>query len=60
MATRSVPHAIPPMEAVIHETMGDKVYQQLRQAIMSGRFAPGQPLSLRGVKLIARSTALTE
>jgi DNA-binding GntR family transcriptional regulator len=49
VATRSVPHAIPPMEAVIHETMGDKVYQQLRQAIMSGRFAPGQPLSLRGV-----------
>jgi DNA-binding GntR family transcriptional regulator len=37
------------MEAVAHETMAGKVYQQLREAIMSGRFSPGQPLSLRGV-----------
>src|ERR1700735_541244 len=37
------------MEAVTNETMVNKFYQQLRQAIMSGRFAPGQPLSLRGV-----------
>ena len=49
MATRSVPHAMPAMQTVVHETMADKVYQQLREAIMSGRFAPGQPLSLRGV-----------
>lgn len=46
---RPVRQAIPPLEAVAHETMGGKVYQQLREAIMSGRFAPGQPLSLRGV-----------
>lgn len=49
MVTRSVPNAIPPMEAVTHETMAGKVYQQLREAIMSGRFSPGQPLSMRGV-----------
>jgi DNA-binding GntR family transcriptional regulator len=49
VVTRSVPQAIPPMEAVTHETMAGKVYQQLREAIMSGRFSPGQPLSLRGV-----------
>lgn len=40
---------MPPLEAVAHETMATKLYQQLREAIMSGRFAPGQPLSLRGV-----------
>jgi DNA-binding GntR family transcriptional regulator len=40
---------MPPLEAVAHETMAAKLYQQLREAIMSGRFAPGQPLSLRGV-----------
>ncbi|MDR5753547.1 MULTISPECIES: GntR family transcriptional regulator [unclassified Caballeronia] len=49
MATRSVPQAVPALEAIAHETMAGKVYQQLREAIMSGRFAPGQPLSLRGV-----------
>ncbi|WP_207002178.1 GntR family transcriptional regulator [Trinickia mobilis] len=37
------------MKTVVHETLGTKVYQQLREAIMSGRFPPGQPLSLRGV-----------
>jgi DNA-binding GntR family transcriptional regulator len=49
VATRSGPQAIPALEAIAHETMAGKVYQQLREAIMSGRFAPGQPLSLRGV-----------
>ena len=29
--------------------MAGQVYAQLRQAIMTGRFAPGQLLSLRGV-----------
>jgi DNA-binding GntR family transcriptional regulator len=46
---RSVQHAMPALEVVAHETMAGKVYQQLREAIMSGRFAPGQALSLRGV-----------
>jgi DNA-binding GntR family transcriptional regulator len=40
---------MPPLEAVAHETMAAKLYQQLREAIMSGRVAPGQPLLLRGV-----------
>lgn len=31
------------------QTVAGKVYLQLREAIMSGRFAPGQPLSLRVV-----------
>lgn len=44
------PRIVPPvLEAIEQETMTDKVYQQLREALMSGRFAPGQALSLRSV-----------
>ncbi len=46
MAPRIVP---PALQAVESETLADKVYRQLREALMSGRFAPGQALSLRGV-----------
>ena len=46
MAPRIVPPALKVIES---ETMADKVYQQLREALMSGRFAPGQALSLRSV-----------
>lgn len=46
MAPRIVP---PALKAIESETMADKVYQQLREALMSGRFAPGQALSLRSV-----------
>lgn len=49
MVARSALHAMPPLETVARETMAGQVYQQLREAIMSGRFAPGQPLSLRSV-----------
>jgi DNA-binding GntR family transcriptional regulator len=38
-----------PLELVARETMAGRVYAQLREAIMTGRFAPGQALSLRGV-----------
>lgn len=31
------------------ETLQDQVYVQLRQALMAGRFRPGQPLTLRSV-----------
>jgi DNA-binding GntR family transcriptional regulator len=31
------------------ETLQDQVYQQLRQALMAGRFQPGQALTLRSV-----------
>jgi len=40
---------MPQLEVIATETMATKVYQQLREAIMSGSFAAGQPLSLRGV-----------
>ncbi|RAE05665.1 DNA-binding protein, partial [Burkholderia multivorans] len=46
MAPRIVP---PALKAIEQETMADKVYRQLREALMSGRFAPGQALSLRSV-----------
>ena len=47
MATRS--NDLPVLEFVARETMSERVYSQLREAIMTGRFAPGQMLSLRGV-----------
>ena len=48
MATRSTTD-LPALELVARETMAGRVYAQLRQAIMTGRFAPGQLLSLRSV-----------
>lgn len=47
--TRSASTELPPLELVARETMAGRVYAQLREAIMTGRFAPGQLLSLRGV-----------
>ena len=49
MATRSATNDLPALELVARETMAGRVYAQLRQAIMTGRFAPGQLLGLRGV-----------
>lgn len=49
MPTRPGSNDLPPLELVQRETMADRVYAQLREAIMTGRFAPGQLLSLRGV-----------
>jgi len=49
LATRSAANGLPELAIVARETMAGKVYLQLREAIMSGRFAPGQPLSLRVV-----------
>ncbi len=37
------------LEPVEHTTLGDHAYQQLRQVLMSGRFEPGQKLTLRGL-----------
>ncbi len=48
MATRASPD-LPALELVARETMASRVYTQLREAIMTGRFAPGQLLSLRSV-----------
>ncbi|MPW18252.1 MULTISPECIES: GntR family transcriptional regulator [Paraburkholderia] len=49
MATRSPRGELPELELVARETMAGRVYAQLREAIMIGRFAPGQLLSLRSV-----------
>ena len=49
MATRSSAGELPALELVERETMAGRVYMQLREAIMTGRFAPGQLLSLRSV-----------
>jgi DNA-binding GntR family transcriptional regulator len=49
VATRSAGSDLPAHELVARETMAGRVYAQLREAIMTGRFAPGQLLSLRGV-----------
>jgi DNA-binding GntR family transcriptional regulator len=46
--TRTAPE-LPELELVVRETMAGRVYTQLREAIMIGRFAPGQLLSLRSV-----------
>lgn len=40
---------LPALELVSRETMAERVYLQLREAIMTGRFAPGQTLTLRGI-----------
>ncbi|GAB5094511.1 GntR family transcriptional regulator [Caballeronia sp. HLA56] len=48
MATRTTTD-LPALEVVARETMAGRVYAQLREAIMTGRFAPGQLLSLRSV-----------
>ena len=49
MTTRETSADALPLELVARETMAGRVYAQLREAIMTGRFAPGQALSLRGV-----------
>src|SRR5215470_17951737 len=49
MTTRVATKELPPLELVARDTMAGRVYAQLREAIMTGRFAPGQLLSLRGV-----------
>ncbi|WP_125910530.1 GntR family transcriptional regulator [Burkholderia singularis] len=55
MITRIAP---PALKVIEQETMADKVYQQLREALMSGRFAPGQALSLRGVAQAVGSSTM--
>jgi DNA-binding GntR family transcriptional regulator len=49
LATREINSEPLPLELVARETMAGRVYMQLREAIMTGRFAPGQALSLRSV-----------
>ncbi len=43
------PPRLPALAPVSRETMQQQVYLQLRQAIMAGRFRPGQTITLRSV-----------
>ncbi|MGH6799764.1 MAG: GntR family transcriptional regulator, partial [Roseiarcus sp.] len=39
----------PRLARITHVTLYEKVYEELRDALMSGRFLPGEPLTFRGV-----------
>ncbi len=39
----------PPLTRITHATLYDKVYEELRNALMNGRFLPGEVLTIRGV-----------
>jgi DNA-binding GntR family transcriptional regulator len=38
-----------PLEPIEHATLSEHAYAQIRQALMSGRFEPGEKLTLRGL-----------
>ncbi len=38
-----------PLARITHATLYDKVYDELRNALMNGRFLPGEVLTIRGV-----------
>jgi DNA-binding GntR family transcriptional regulator len=40
---------LPPLTPVARETVQEKVYGELREALMRGRFAPGAAVTLRGL-----------
>ncbi len=43
------PIAFPVLRQVSRETLQEQVYRQLREALMSGRFEPGQKVTIRGL-----------
>ncbi|WP_213881449.1 GntR family transcriptional regulator [Pseudomonas sp. dw_358] len=43
------PTLLPTLRQVSRDTMQEQVYRQLREALMSGRFQPGQKLTIRGL-----------
>ncbi|MBO0369605.1 GntR family transcriptional regulator [Pseudomonas putida] len=43
------PTLLPVMRQVSRDTLQDQVYRQIREALMSGRFQPGQKLTIRGL-----------
>lgn len=45
----SQPTPLPQLNQVSRATLQDQVYRQLREALMSGRFEPGQKLTIRGL-----------
>ena len=40
---------MPVFEPIEHETLGDHAYARIRQAILSGRFEPGEKLTIRAL-----------
>jgi DNA-binding GntR family transcriptional regulator len=47
MSDRPIP--LPTLRQVSRDTLQDQVYRQIREALMSGRFQPGQKLTIRGL-----------
>jgi DNA-binding GntR family transcriptional regulator len=47
MTDRPIP--LPTLRPVSRDTLQDQVYRQIREALMSGRFQPGQKLTIRGL-----------
>jgi DNA-binding GntR family transcriptional regulator len=43
------PIRLPSLRQVSRDTLQDQVYRQIREALMSGRFQPGQKLTIRGL-----------
>ncbi|MFK8332379.1 GntR family transcriptional regulator [Pseudomonas sp. BJa5] len=43
------PILLPTLRQVSRDTLQDQVYRQIREALMSGRFQPGQKLTIRGL-----------
>ncbi len=43
------PDEPPRLTRITHATLYEKVYEELRNALMSGRFLPGETLTIRGV-----------
>ena len=43
------PIPLPALRQVSRDTLQDQVYRQIREALMSGRFQPGQKLTIRGL-----------
>ena len=47
MTDRPIP--LPSLRHVSRDTLQEQVYRQIREALMSGRFQPGQKLTIRGL-----------
>lgn len=43
------PNILPTKSQVSRDTLQDQIYRRIREALMSGRFQPGQKLTIRGL-----------
>src|SRR5258706_14132051 len=41
--------SVPRLAPITHQTLYERVYEELRSAIMSASFAPGETLTIRGL-----------